>query len=90
MFPTTTNVDGARERRPTGTPVGGGGGGAARSTSIGAVADDSASPIGTGGDGDAVGRPHSTTDTGSGEARNTMGMLSRRSSMAVTLHVVVG
>jgi hypothetical protein len=64
MVPTTTDVGGVGERRPTATVVGGGGGGVARSTSIGAVADDSALPTGTGGDGDAVGSAHSTTGSG--------------------------
>jgi hypothetical protein len=55
---------GVGERRRTVAAVGGGGGGAAKSTSNSAVADNSASPIGTGGDGNAMGRPHSTTGRG--------------------------
>jgi hypothetical protein len=62
MVPTTTASDGVGERRRwIAAAVGGGGGGTAKSTSIGAVADDSTFPIGIGGDGNAMGSPHSTT-----------------------------
>lgn len=64
MVPTTTKVGGDGERQATVVVVGRGGGGTTRSTSMGADVDDPASPTGTGGDGDTVGRPHSTTDSG--------------------------
>jgi hypothetical protein len=60
MVPTATASGGVGEQRRTAAAVGGGGGGAAKSTSIGAFADDSASPIGSGGDRYVMGRPHST------------------------------
>jgi hypothetical protein len=64
MVPTTTGVGGVGERRVTAVAAGSGGGGAAKSTSMGADADDPASNNGAGGDGDAVGSPHSTIGSG--------------------------
>jgi hypothetical protein len=61
MVPTSTDAGSEGERRPTAPAVGGGGGGAAKSTSMGVDADDPASSTCTDGDGDAVGRLHSTT-----------------------------
>jgi hypothetical protein len=61
MVPTSTDAGGEGERRPTAPIVGGGGSGAAKSTSMGVDVDDPASTTCTGGDGDVVGRPHSTT-----------------------------